>query len=184
MGAESVGVRTYTKTAIRGLNAPAQISIYFELYTFHGAYFRLCIVKLIRQMNIIHELSKKHIVQLHALYQAEWWTRGRSLAETTKCVCGSQVCIGITSEHDDLIGFVRVLTDFTFKALIFDLIVMPSERGKGLGNKLLSLVKNHEQLKSVRHFELYCLPEMFSFYEKHGFSTNVGEIKLMRFANS
>ena len=69
-------------------------------------------------MNIIHELSKKHIEQLHALYQAEWWTRDRSLGDTTKCVSGSQVCIGITSENDDLIGFARVLTDFTFKAFI------------------------------------------------------------------
>jgi len=94
-------------------------------------------------MNVIRELSEKHIEQLHALYQAEWWTRGRSLENTKQCVSGSQICIGITSENDDLIGFVRVLTDFTFKALIFDVIVTQTERGKGLGNKLLSLVKNH-----------------------------------------
>ncbi len=135
-------------------------------------------------MNVILELSEKHIEQLHALYQAEWWTRGRSLEDTKQCVSGSQICIGITSGHDDLIGFVRVLTDFTFKALIFDVIVTQVERGKGLGNKLLSLVKNNERLKSVRHFELYCLPEMLSFYEKHGFSTNVGEVKLMRLTNA
>ena len=135
-------------------------------------------------MNVIRELSEIHIEQLHALYQGEWWTRGRSLEDTTKCVFGSQICIGICSESDDLIGFVRVLTDFTFKALIFDVMVTQSERGKGLGNKLLSLVKNHEHLKSVKHFELYCLPEMLSFYEKHGFSANVGEIKLMRLTNA
>jgi GNAT superfamily N-acetyltransferase len=135
-------------------------------------------------MNVIRELSEKHIGQLQALYQGEWWTRGRSLEDTKQCVLGSQICIGITSENDDLIGFVRVLTDFTFKALIFDVIVTHSERGKGLGNKLLSLVKNHERLKSVRHLELYCLPEMFAFYEKHGFSGNAGEIKLMRLTNA
>lgn len=135
-------------------------------------------------MNIIHELSERHIKQLHALYQNEWWTRGRSLEETTKCVLGSQICIGVTSTNDDLVGFVRVLTDYTFKALIFDVIVTQSERGKGLGNKLLHLVKNHVQLNSVRHFELYCIPEMIAFYEKHGFSANVDEIKLMRLTNA
>lgn len=134
-------------------------------------------------MRVISELSEKHIEQLHALYQDEWWTRGRSLEDTKQCVLGSQVCIGITTENDDLIGFVRVLTDFTFKALIFDVIVTQSERGRGLGNKLLSLVKNHERLKPVRHLELYCLPEMFTFYKKHSFSGNVGEIKLMRLTN-
>lgn len=135
-------------------------------------------------MNIIHELSEKHIAQLHTLYQDEWWTRGRSLEDTTRCVLGSQICIGLTSANDDLIGFVRVLIDYIFKALIFDVIVAQSERGKGFGNELLRLVKNHDQLKSVRHFELYCIPEMFMFYEKYGFSTNVGEIKLMRFTNT
>ena len=135
-------------------------------------------------MTIIYELSEKHIEQLHALYQTEWSARGRSLENTKLCVNGSQICIGITSEGDDLIGFARVLTDFTFKALIFDVIVTQTERGKGLGDRLISLVKNHERLKLVRHFELYCLPEMLSFYKKHGFSTDVGEIKLMRFTNA
>lgn len=124
-------------------------------------------LKTLGHMNIIGELSEKDIEQLHVLYQSEWWSRGRSLENTKRCVSGSQICIGITSENDDLIGFVRVLTDFTFKALIVDVIVTKNERGKGLGNKLLSLVKNHEGLKSVKHFELYCLPEMLSFYEKH-----------------
>lgn len=135
-------------------------------------------------MNIIYNFNEKHIAQLHALYQGEWWTRGRSAEDTRNCVLGSQICIGLVSTNNDLIGFVRVLTDYTFKVLIFDVIVAHSERGKGLGNKLLSLVKNHERLKSVKHFELYCVPEMFAFYEQHGFSAGVGEIKLMRLTNA
>ena len=135
-------------------------------------------------IKFIHKFNKKHIEQLQALYQVEWWARDRTLEETAKCVRESQVCIGIVSENGDLVGFVRVLIDFTFKALLFDVIVARSERGKGLGNKLLTLITNHEKLKWVKTFELYCLPEMFSFYERHGFSSHVGEIKLMRFANT
>jgi predicted GNAT family N-acyltransferase len=82
------------------------------------------------------------------------------------------------------LGFSRVLTDYIFKALIFDVIVSEDKRGQGLGHQLLSLIKNHGQLKSVKHFELYCVPEMFAFYEKHGFTTNIGEIKLMRLVNA
>jgi len=135
-------------------------------------------------MNIIYALSEAHIIQLHLLYQREWWTRGRTMEDTKKCVAGSQICIGLVSGDDELIGFSRVLTDYTFKALIFDVIVSENKRNQGLGNTLLSLIKNHEQLKSVRHFELYCLPEMFAFYEKHGFTTDVGDIKLMRHVNA
>ena len=131
-------------------------------------------------MRVIHELSDRNIEELHALYQAEWWTRGRSLEDTRRGVAGSQICIGIVDDASHLQGFARILTDFTFKALIFDVIVAPNQRGTGLGNRIMSLVENHPQLQQVKHFELYCLPEMFPFYEKHGFGTDVGEIRLMR----
>ncbi len=135
-------------------------------------------------MNVIYRLTENHIAQLHALYQQEWWTNSRTLAETRKCVAGSQICLGLTDTNDELAGFARVLTDYTFKALIFDVIVRKDHRKTGLGDKLMSLIKSHESLKTVKHFELYCLPEMFGFYTKHGFTTNTGEIRLMRFTNT
>jgi len=85
---------------------------------------------------------------------------------------------------DNLIGFTRVLTDFTFKALIFDVIVHLDHRKEKLGDKLINLVKTHSKLRQVKHFELYCLPELFEFYKKHGFEKNMGDIQLMRFQNA
>jgi len=38
----------------------------------------------------------------------------------------------------------------------------------------------HPELSGVRHFELYCLPELVSFYQRHGFSSDVGGIQLLR----
>lgn len=135
-------------------------------------------------MNVVYELGEKHIEDLHRLYQSEWWTRGRSLEDTRRCVAGSQICVGLVDDTGNLHGFARVVTDFTFKALVFDVIVSSSLRGSGLGNKLMELVENHESLANVKHLELYCLPEMFAFYEKHGFSRDVGEIHLMRRAHA
>jgi len=135
-------------------------------------------------MNVIYNLSDKNIEELHELYQKEWWTKGRSLQETRDCVNGSQLSIGILSSESTLVGYARVITDFTFKALIFDIIVSENQRGNGLGDKLIELIKSHKDLTSVKSFELYCLPEMFSFYEKHGFSAEVGGIKLMRQVNA
>lgn len=131
-------------------------------------------------MEVIYQLSETHIKQLHELYESSWWTKDRSLEATKECVNGSQLCIGIVDPNNQLIGFARVITDYIFKALIFDVIVHATHQGKGLGNKLISLVKAHERLKKVKHFELYCLPEMESFYAKHGFSSEVGGIQLMR----
>ena len=77
-------------------------------------------------------------------------------------------------------GLLVFVTDFIFKAIIFDVIVCSSQRGTGLGVKLMDSIQNHEELKDVTHLELYCLPEMEAYYQKFGFSTDVGNVRLMR----
>ena len=131
-------------------------------------------------MKVISKLEPKHITQLHTLYQQEWWTEKRSLEETQKVLENSQIIIAMIDENNDLKAFVRVLTDYVFKALIFDLIVSEKHRGKGLGKELMDLVQSHSDLEEVNHFELYCLPEMVEFYEEFGFSSELGELMFMR----
>ena len=135
-------------------------------------------------MNVVYKLSEEQIHQLHLLYQTAWWAKGRSLEATKRCVAASQVCIGLIDSQNNLIGFTRVLTDYTFKALIFDVLVCESHRGAGLGNKLIALVKEHPDLATVQHFELYCRPDMNDFYVRHGFTSELGEFQFMRFTNS
>jgi len=135
-------------------------------------------------MNIIYKFNEQQLQELHALYQNEWWTKGRTFEDTKCCVEGSQINVGLIDTNESLQAYARVLTDYTFKALIFDIIVSNDYRGNGLGERIISLIKNHKELHKVKHFELYCLPEMFQFYEKYGFISEVGEIKLMRYTNA
>lgn len=132
-------------------------------------------------INVVDCLSETQVEQLHQLYQQEWWTKDRTLVETQQVIDGSSLIIALVKDNQ-LIAFARVLTDYIFKAFIFDVIVAKDYRGQGLGNKLMALIRKHEKLKKVKTFELYCLPEMVPFYESHEFSTHVGEIKLMRLA--
>ena len=134
-------------------------------------------------MTIIHEFSEQQIKQVHQLYKQVWWAKERTLEETKQCVRGSQVCIGILDDNNNLIAFTRVISDFIYKAIIFDVIVSDLSQGSGLGQQIMQLVKSHHKLKKVKHFELYCLPEMESFYSTFDFSTEVGGIKLMRCIN-
>ncbi len=134
-------------------------------------------------MKIIHKFTENHIKQLHELYKNEWWTKERTLEETEKCINGSQLCIGLIDEENNLIGFVRVITDFIFKALIFDLITNKNNRNKGIGKILMQQILKHKKLKEVKHFELYCLPELENLYNQFGFSTEVNGIKLLRRKN-
>lgn len=98
-------------------------------------------------------------------------------------VAGSQINIGILDAKNVLVAYARVLTDFTFKAIIFDVLVSESHRDKGLGKQIMQTIKNHEMLTQVKSHELYCLPEMFAFYQSLGFSTDVAGVQLMRCAN-
>ena len=131
----------------------------------------------------VFELAEMQIRQLHQLYQREWWTKGRTHEQTRRCIDGSQLCVGLLDSDDNLVAFARVVTDFTFKALIFDVIVAGGARGCGLGRRLMALIKNHEKLRDVQSFELYCLPALNGFYARYGFSDDVGEVRLMRCVN-
>ncbi|MBL8032733.1 MAG: GNAT family N-acetyltransferase [Leptospiraceae bacterium] len=131
-------------------------------------------------MRLIRELDEAQVAELHQLYQHEWWTQTRTLDEVREGVRGSQACYAILSSENQLIAFARVLTDYVFKALIFDVIVRPDFRGQGLGDQILSHIIGDTKLARVKHFELYCLPEMEPFYLRHGFTADVSGVKLLR----
>lgn len=73
-----------------------------------------------------------------------------------------------------------MLSDFVWKALIFDVIVAPDSRGSGIGTMLIETILTHPRLARVRHFELYSRPDMEPFYQCFGFSAGVGDARLMR----
>ncbi len=133
--------------------------------------------------RVADTLSQAHIQQLHALYQNESWSKGRSLEETASCIQDSSLYIALLGAHDNLVAFARVLSDYIFKAIIFDVIVQEQCRGDGLGDVLIELIKNHPRLSRVKHFELYCVPELHPFYARHGFTTDVSNMSLMRYIN-
>lgn len=58
-------------------------------------------------MRVISELSTFQLQELHALYQNEWWTKGRTLEETQRVVAGSQICIGLVDEAGKLVPFYQ-----------------------------------------------------------------------------
>jgi predicted GNAT family N-acyltransferase len=126
-------------------------------------------------------LDERHLHDLHALYQDEWWTRGRTLDEARRVVEGSDHVFAICQRSDDrLVAFARVLTDGVFKALIFDVIVAASCRSKGLGRALMTRIVEHPTIAAVRHLELYCRPELKPYYEQWGFSAELPEVNYMR----
>lgn len=119
--------------------------------------------------------------ELLALFESAWWTAGRSADETTRLLAESDVMVVLTDPVTErLVGFARVLTDFSQLAVVLDVIVDPRHQGAGYGAALMDAVVGHPQLAEVRSIELICQPELIPFYRRWGFTDDVGRSLLMR----
>lgn len=132
-------------------------------------------------IEIRDHLTEAQIADLYRLYQGEWWTNQRQEAEIRTMLKNCDLLFAlVNTENDQLVGFARVLTDYVFKALILDVIVDESQRGSGLGRRLVEAITNHPALKEVRHLELYCRPDKVPFYQKWGFARASDGFNFMR----
>lgn len=90
------------------------------------------------------------------------------------------VVAAVDRTSDRLVGFARVITDFTYVALILDVIVAPEFHGRGIGAMIMESVVTHPRLAGVRSLELVCQPDVVGFYGRWGFTEQVGNSRLMR----
>ena len=132
------------------------------------------------KVSVVSNLTGRQVEQLVALYSNEFWCSHRKRPDVERMLKHSDIVIGAEDSDHNFVGFVRVLTDYVYKATIFDLIVHPNWRGQNLGRFLMDTVVSHPDLRDVEHFDLNCLPEMYKFYEKWGFTSEVGKLGFMR----
>ncbi|MGD9725762.1 MAG: GNAT family N-acetyltransferase [Nitrospiraceae bacterium] len=105
--------------------------------------------------------------QLLRLYHQAPWTKGRT-AEQAQRMLGHTDLVVSAWDGDRLVGFGRVLTDYVFRASIWDIIVDKGYQGRGIGTHLVRHILDHPTLQ---HVELFWLcTRMPGFYERLGFS--------------
>jgi ribosomal protein S18 acetylase RimI-like enzyme len=69
-----------------------------------------------------------------------------------------------------LIGFGRVLTDYVYRASIWDVVVDTEYQGQDIGTQIMDKILHHPALARVEKFWL-CTRDKQAFYEKLGFSS-------------
>jgi N-acetylglutamate synthase-like GNAT family acetyltransferase len=104
------------------------------------------------------------------LYDHAPWAKGRTLEKVRDMLARTDVALSVW-DGSRLIGFGRVLTDFTYRASIWDVIVNPDYQGQDIGTQIMQRILNHPALKQVELFWL-CTRDKQTFYEKLGFSAN------------
>lgn len=125
-----------------------------------------------------HEgLAPELLDDLLAFYEREWWTNDRERADVERMLAGSDLVLSATPRErpDELVGFVRAITDGVYRATIFDLIVAPAWRSRGLGAELVERAHADPVLAGCRRIELICVEEMVPFYERFGYEVAAPE---------
>lgn len=119
------------------------------------------------QLELTDDRSRVDLAQLLELYRATWWAHDRSQEQVKRALEHSRPVV-TAWEGTALVGFTRVISDLTFRATIWDVIVRPTHQGRGIGKALMHYVLDHPDLKTVTQF-LLLTADKHPFYERLGF---------------
>jgi GNAT superfamily N-acetyltransferase len=133
------------------------------------------------EVELSDSLAPDRLPGVMGLFADQWWTKDRSAEDVAAMLEHCDLVATVTdTQSGALLGFARVITDFTYVALLLDVIVAETSRGKGLGALLMDAVVNDPRLESVQSLELTCQQDLEEFYARWGFTSRVGGSRLMR----
>ena len=102
------------------------------------------------------------------LFEQASWAHGRTVAETTEMLRQTDLFIAAWDDNR-VVGCGRVLTDYVYRASIWDVIVDAAYQGQDVGTEIMHRILNHPALQHVELFWL-CTRDKHAFYENLGFS--------------
>jgi ribosomal protein S18 acetylase RimI-like enzyme len=108
------------------------------------------------------------LAQLSRLFQQAPWAKGRTFDDAREMLKHTDVIISAW-DGERLVGFGRVLTDYVYRASIWDVIIDKAYQGQGIGTRLVEHILHHPKLKRVELFWLCTRTP--DFYERLGFSS-------------
>jgi ribosomal protein S18 acetylase RimI-like enzyme len=122
---------------------------------------------MVPELRFSDNKSELDVDPLINLYQYAWWAKGRRADDVVDMVnhCGLVMMLWAGRR---LIGFTRVITDFVYRATIYDVIIHPDFHDQGLGRQIMLNVLHHPTLRRVEKFWLNTSDKQ-EFYRKLGF---------------
>ncbi len=107
--------------------------------------------------------------KIRALLKACFWSKNIPLDYIDRFIRYS-LCFGVYRSTDhQLVGFGRIITDYTTYAYICDVVVEEAHRKRGLGDALIKEMMSHPELQGLKTWALRTTEEARRIYEKKGF---------------
>nr|YP_009296785.1 GCN5-like N-acetyltransferase [Bangiopsis subsimplex]AOM66128.1 GCN5-like N-acetyltransferase [Bangiopsis subsimplex]ARO90315.1 conserved hypothetical plastid protein [Bangiopsis subsimplex] len=119
--------------------------------------------------------------ELENLCNAVGWIK-RPIKKVKLAITNSFLTIGLYIENHqnmNLIGFVRVISDQTFNATIWDMVIHPNFQNQGLGKILMETTILELRYIEIDTITLFADFESIKFYQKLGFIIDPHNIKGM-----
>lgn len=101
------------------------------------------------------------------LSQESYWAKERSFEEVKKSIEHS-LCFGLY-KNEKMVGFARVVTDFSVFAYLADVFIVNEERSNGLGKTLIEYILDFPMVKDVNRWMLGTL-DAHELYRPYGFT--------------
>lgn len=114
-----------------------------------------------------------------AVYAANEWSHARDPERLRTAIDRADLAL-VGVDGDEIIGFVRTMSDGAFAVYIADILVTPDRQREGLGRRLLAAVLDHYPVGEFHHQVLIAERGADGFYRRMGLSP-VGSFGLTAF---
>jgi GNAT superfamily N-acetyltransferase len=119
------------------------------------------------EFMVSSDLARMDMNVVHGYLSRAYWCEGLP-REALERAMRNSLCFGLF-EGQNQVGFARVVSDRTTFAYVFDVFVLESHRGRGLGTWLMQCVVRHPELQGLRRWHL-TTRDAHSLYRKVGFT--------------
>jgi GNAT superfamily N-acetyltransferase len=112
------------------------------------------------------DASRLDLDMIHGFLAGSYWAAGIPREVVERAVRHS-LCFGAYL-GDRQVGFARVISDRATFAYVSDVFVLPSERGRGVGGRLMAAIMAHPDLQGLRRWTLFTR-DAHALYRRFGF---------------
>lgn len=120
--------------------------------------------------------SKLNIETITSLLKQSYWANERSEETILKSIDNS-ICYGVY-KYDDMVGFGRVVTDYSTVYWICDIIIDEKHRGNGLGKKLMENIMSTSELEGL--LGILATKDAHGLYEQYGFQNEPNKFMMKK----
>lgn len=115
--------------------------------------------------HISTDKSKLDFESIKALLKKSYWANERT-DETIRTSIENSICYGVY-EGEKIVGFGRVVTDFSTVYWVCDIIIDPDYRGQGLGKMLMDKISSTKEIEGLKG--ILATSDAHGLYEQYGF---------------